>query len=85
MVIGNADQSAVAVPAFELAAYDPRVPRRSPDDNLAAENYVEINRAYYTAEPADDFQERLDNLLITAGAPEGRADVIRRGGSFGEV
>lgn len=61
------------------------MPRRSPDDNLATENYAEINRAYYTAEPADYFQERLDNLLITAGAPEARANVIRRGGTFGEL
>lgn len=61
------------------------MPRRSPDDNLAADNYADINRAYYTAEPADYFQVRLDNLLITAGAPGGRADVIRRGGSFGDL
>lgn len=61
------------------------MPRRSPDDNLAEDNFPAINRAYYAAEPADYFEERFDNLLITAGAREARAAVIRQGGSFGEV
>lgn len=61
------------------------MPRRTPDENLADENFPAINRAYYAAEPADYFEERFDNLLMTAGAREGRAAVIREGGSFGEV
>ncbi len=61
------------------------MPRRSPDDKLADENFPGINRAYYAAEPADYFQEQFDNLLITAGARDARAAVIRKGGEFGGV
>jgi hypothetical protein len=42
------------------------------DDNLASENYSEINRSYYMAESAEYSEERLNNLLFAAGNPEGR-------------
>ncbi|HET6381552.1 MAG TPA: hypothetical protein VFH63_11055 [candidate division Zixibacteria bacterium] len=61
------------------------MPRRNADDNLAAENYPTVNRAYYAAEPADYFQERFDNLLLTGGGQEARAEAIRKGGSFGAL
>lgn len=84
-------------PPAAAQRYDRRMSRRArhsghartrqngADDNLAAENYSEINRAYYTAEPADYFEERLNNLLLAAGNPDGRAELLRKGGAFGEV
>lgn len=67
----------------ELKSSDPR--RKSADDNLAEDNFPEINRAYYAAEPADYFEQRLNNLLVAAGNPDGRAELIRKGGEFGEL
>lgn len=46
-------------------------PRRpSPDDQLAPDNYRQLNRTFYTAKPADYFDQRLENLILTAGRSE---------------
>ncbi len=46
-------------------------PRRpSPDDQLAPDNYWQLNRTFYAAKPADYFGQRLENLILTAGRSE---------------
>lgn len=37
------------------------------DDNLAPDNYGELNRAFYSARPSDYFNQRLENLMLVAG------------------
>jgi hypothetical protein len=61
--------------------------RRPPtaDEGFQEENYAVLNRAYYGAEPADYFEQRLFNLFLTAGNPEGRAQLLRKGVSFGKL
>lgn len=54
----------------------------SPDEQLAAENYARLNETFYAAEPADYFGQRLENLILTAGNPDGLHRLMQEGVTY---
>jgi hypothetical protein len=60
----------------------PKRPRPSPDDDLAPQNYPNLNRVFYAAKPADYFGRRLANLMLTAGRAEDLDRLMDEGLSF---
>lgn len=54
----------------------------SADDQLAPENYGQLNRMFYAAEPHDYFSQRLSNLILAAGRHEDLDRLMTEGASY---
>jgi hypothetical protein len=54
----------------------------SADDQLAPENYRELNRTFYAAKPHDYFSQRLSNLILTAGRHEDLDRLMTEGATY---
>jgi len=57
--------------------------RRSPDADLASENYLGLNTTFYEASPHGYFSERLSNLLLVASKGAALDALIAEGFEFG--
>jgi hypothetical protein len=59
--------------------------RQSADYLLTRDNYDRLNRSFYAATPADYFDQRLMNLLLMAGNPDGREELLQAGVKIGDL
>lgn len=57
--------------------------RNDPDRLLAVENYDQLNRDFYKAEPADYFSTRLKLILLAAAKPEAVEALLADGIEYG--
>ena len=59
--------------------------RTNPNENLAVEQFPDLNRSFYGSDPADYFRKRLDLLLLAAAKPRELDDMLAKGFSYGEI
>ncbi|WP_326959280.1 hypothetical protein [Amycolatopsis sp. NBC_01286] len=62
-----------------------RVPGSSPDENLAVEQFPQLNREFYSAEPCRYFTYRLNLLMLAAGKPEALDQLMANGVTYGDL
>lgn len=61
------------------------MPQTGPDKNLATEQFAEMNHEFYQARPTEYLERRLVSLLLAVSAPDGVAEALREGISFGQI
>jgi hypothetical protein len=56
-----------------------------PNENLASEQFPDLNRSFYGSDPADYFRKRLDLLILAAAKPRELDAMLAEGLRYGEV
>lgn len=59
--------------------------RPSPDENLAIENFPELNSSFYAMSPHGYLRMRLRSLYLWLGNPDGMYDLMSKGVTFEEM
>ncbi len=57
----------------------------SPDENLAVEQYPQLNREFYSAEPRRYFTSRFNLLMLAAGKPDALDQLMADGVTYGDL
>ncbi len=56
-----------------------------PNENLAREQFSDLNREFYASDPAYYFRARLDLLLLAAAKPDELDSLLAEGFNYGEI
>ncbi|MER7921826.1 hypothetical protein ABTY96_01615 [Streptomyces sp. NPDC096057] len=57
----------------------------NPNEDLAPEQFPDLNRSFYGSDPADYFRKRLDLLLLAAAKPRELDAMLADGFSYGDL
>jgi hypothetical protein len=55
------------------------------DEDVTAARFQQLNKRFYTADPADYFRTRLSTLMLVAGRPGDLLGLLKEGVEYGRI